>query len=659
MAVIEIAKIQVRRGQENTTGIPQLDPGEFGWAEDTEHLYIGKRIAEGASSDENSRILTETDYDNLFAIASGRGTSVASTSTYRYRNDLPYTTMMSTTTTIADKLDDFISLVDFGLQANTSTFVDIYDPLTVAIRDLYLREGSTSTAHRKILIPAGKYYANTDLPGRTPFALPPNITLIGEGSGMTFLYSQSTSTGLFATMYVEPTGQLRGVNYNGSSMETPSAGNGAKNVTLENMTIGWYDNTSSTRASLLYLDNVDKATMSDIRFHNRNPKFTEPNYGTAVSMSGSRGQGVEQCKNIIIDNCRFENIAIGVVSTGSVVHAIIKDSFFTNLNQGIISYTTTSTINAPSNFLISQNKFTDIASEAIFVGTSTNRVSHISDSNIFSGVGSGANGQGLTDYTTTATGAVIAFYGEGCVSINDYFQRHQFANTVTDASFYYNPLVNGRTTISNGAVYIKPVPSISTNITKFAIINGDQLLNIRYKLYDNGYNYSRSGFLTLNIAKPNDAVVTGTNLASVANINDTGLIIPNNSGTQAITTGDIVVSTIGIVTGTSVVNIVDQGATFAVTLSRNTISAIDTNTNINFIRSYPAFGSVSDYYDYSYTDLWVGASADQATPDANAVDSPHPYFYVTDPTQGYLQLRCQLNTSPENYTMEYQFDIQT
>ena len=44
MAIIEVAKIQVRRGQELQTGIPRLDPGEFGWAEDTEHLYIGKRI---------------------------------------------------------------------------------------------------------------------------------------------------------------------------------------------------------------------------------------------------------------------------------------------------------------------------------------------------------------------------------------------------------------------------------------------------------------------------------------------------------------------------------------------------------------------------------------------------------------------------------------
>ena len=61
MAILEIAKIQIRRGQENQTGIPQLDAGEFGWAEDTEHLWIGKSVAEGAPDNNNTRILTEGD----------------------------------------------------------------------------------------------------------------------------------------------------------------------------------------------------------------------------------------------------------------------------------------------------------------------------------------------------------------------------------------------------------------------------------------------------------------------------------------------------------------------------------------------------------------------------------------------------------------------
>ena len=66
MAILEIARIQVRRGQENITGVPQLDSGEFGWALDTQQLYIGNGLlAEGAPSEGNTRIMTEHD---LFAI---------------------------------------------------------------------------------------------------------------------------------------------------------------------------------------------------------------------------------------------------------------------------------------------------------------------------------------------------------------------------------------------------------------------------------------------------------------------------------------------------------------------------------------------------------------------------------------------------------------
>ena len=66
MAVIEISRIQVRRGQENQTGIPTLAGGEFAWAADTEHLYIGLRREDGGARDANVRILTENDAINVF-----------------------------------------------------------------------------------------------------------------------------------------------------------------------------------------------------------------------------------------------------------------------------------------------------------------------------------------------------------------------------------------------------------------------------------------------------------------------------------------------------------------------------------------------------------------------------------------------------------------
>ena len=69
MAVIEIAKIQVRRGQETITGLPQLDSGEFGWALDSQKLYIGNgSTEEGAPSIGNTEIMTEHTLPNLFSL---------------------------------------------------------------------------------------------------------------------------------------------------------------------------------------------------------------------------------------------------------------------------------------------------------------------------------------------------------------------------------------------------------------------------------------------------------------------------------------------------------------------------------------------------------------------------------------------------------------
>ena len=42
MAVVQISRIQIRRGQKNQgSGVPQLAGGEFGWAVDSRELYIG------------------------------------------------------------------------------------------------------------------------------------------------------------------------------------------------------------------------------------------------------------------------------------------------------------------------------------------------------------------------------------------------------------------------------------------------------------------------------------------------------------------------------------------------------------------------------------------------------------------------------------------
>ena len=68
MAIVQISKIQQRAG--NLVDLPQLDNGEFGWATDTNRLFIGK--TGNVYADENIEVLTS--YSNIsFSQINGSG----------------------------------------------------------------------------------------------------------------------------------------------------------------------------------------------------------------------------------------------------------------------------------------------------------------------------------------------------------------------------------------------------------------------------------------------------------------------------------------------------------------------------------------------------------------------------------------------------------
>ena len=77
MAVVQISKIQVRRGQKlSGIGVPQLSSAEFAWAVDSQELFIGNgSVLEGAPYVGNTKILTE--HDNILDLAAS----------YRFAND--------------------------------------------------------------------------------------------------------------------------------------------------------------------------------------------------------------------------------------------------------------------------------------------------------------------------------------------------------------------------------------------------------------------------------------------------------------------------------------------------------------------------------------------------------------------------------------------
>src|SRR6056300_1878922 len=135
MAVVQISRIQVRRGQsQQGSGVPQLASGEIGWAVDTRELYIGNgSVSEGAPAVGNTKILKQ--YDNLFSVAD----------TYIYKDDAGTVATggiggTDIQRTLQDRLDDRVSGRAFGLTGETSQVATTR--LQTAIDQLFINDAT-------------------------------------------------------------------------------------------------------------------------------------------------------------------------------------------------------------------------------------------------------------------------------------------------------------------------------------------------------------------------------------------------------------------------------------------------------------------------------------------------------------------------------------
>ena len=347
MAIIEVAKIQVRRGRENVTGVPQLDAGEFGWAEDTQHLYIGKRISEGAINDDNTRILTESDLENIFELInfSGQGVSVASTASYRYRDILPYNEFASTTTTIARKLDQFASLSDFS---DFTPSGDITQALRLAVRELYANSYLGTSTICPLKLPAGNFAISGVVD------LPPYATIIGDGPGVTTLFLNN-GTNIFRTVDALGNSYDDGMQYDAQASQF---------VNLSNMTLAYMPNNVND-FPLVSLDNTRNAVIDNVQFTTLGANISTSTFvstGTAITMRNSYGadESTVSCKDIQIKNCQFKNTRNAIEGIGMVSRPVIENNVFTNLQKALFLTSANTTTDVPVNVLVQNNKFTFI-----------------------------------------------------------------------------------------------------------------------------------------------------------------------------------------------------------------------------------------------------------------------------------------------------------
>ena len=150
MAVVQISKIQIRRGLKNSgIGVPQLSSAEMAWAVDTQELFIGNgSLVEGAPFVGNTKILTE--FDNILELASS----------YRF-TDSPQTATIirSEPRSLLSKLDEYVSILDFGAVPDGST--GCAEQFENAFEDLF--RNADDKFKKVLLIPNGTYLLERDI----------------------------------------------------------------------------------------------------------------------------------------------------------------------------------------------------------------------------------------------------------------------------------------------------------------------------------------------------------------------------------------------------------------------------------------------------------------------------------------------------------------
>jgi hypothetical protein len=519
MPIIEIALIQVRRGQEYQTGVPQLQPGEMAWAEDTENLYIGKRIVEGASNDSNSRILTDKDLSTIFQIAQASVAQANSSTAYRYRGDIPYGNqpgqLMSTTSTYANKLNNWVSLTDFNPVWPPFGTNDITTILQNAIGIIasnnissgVIFQNGTGVGSVPIKIPAGAWTISSTV------ALPPFTTLIGDGMGMTILtYSNAgnNSNPMFQT-----------VDANGFSFTegmATSNGQNSRLINLQNMTLQYPANFNST-STLISLDNAQDVYLSNLYIGNTNTTVSLGfGCGIRIRTSGNAPGDITLAtsNNINLNNIIFNGMTVALDNQGTVDKFTVKNSEFNWLKYAIRSSTTSTTVSG-INAVIENNKFENIANEAITIGTSSNVLSSyvISSNNSFRNVGNNYQGENIQ------ISSVIKFNDKGCQSVNDYFDRQ----VSTQDGVYMYPWVSGNATVSSGAAYTKTIPaSATTSILKIPFSSNNQLAIFNYTLSNT--KMTKTGQLNMNISTATIATANvSDNYNYTENISNASLLL--------------------------------------------------------------------------------------------------------------------------------------
>lgn len=387
MAVIQISKIQVRRGLQDN--LPQLASGELGWSIDTGNLYIGNgTVSEGAPLPGVTQILTSNN-DVLSAIQSYTFKGAESGYTSQTGPSLNAPIHRS----LQNKFDEQISARDFGAVGDGST--DDTTALQRAIDQVFPKNYYTTVGVRRVLhIPAGVYATSANL------LIPPYATIQGDGSRSTIIKLVSG---------YDPVIQFKDSRGNvGATIDTITS-DAPFQININNLTL----QTDQT-ADIASLDSCQIVTFSGVRFQGNNTDPVTSDAYSAVKLLDS----VAPTNKVTFDNCEFARITNAIWMEGDVYDVLVNNSKFDTLNRGIMLQDNGS---APYGVKVLSSTFDNIAFQAIYAyndSFTSNASSYTSAFNHFKSVG-------RSDGTVMDSGSVqttiLNFATPSSYSISDIF----------------------------------------------------------------------------------------------------------------------------------------------------------------------------------------------------------------------------------------------
>ena len=409
MAVVQISRIQLRRGRVGDSSPPILASGEMGSAIDTQELFIGNgAVSEGAPEVGNTKILTERD--NLFDL-------IGEYSLGKSGDTFSVTTGISPAQPIQrplqSKLDDFVTVRDFGADGDG----DDGGGIQRAIYELFLNQRA-GFENVELRIPAGTYLLSA------PLFVPPGAKIVGDGKGVTTLQLENgINTPIFQMVNStwDPNTQLQ---------DTTTVDNQSKNVIIKDMSL---DNTTNFGGCIL-LSSTINSVFENLHLTTAHDFAIDGLYTDGVTELSITDQGgikfdynagnAYPSENNKFINIEFENMVYGVDAPKNANYNLFEGCSFNNVGYGImfgevdgVSTRVIPTADyafAPKYNTVTNSYFNDVRREAWRISKGQyNR----SSSNTFLRVGNNGGSSAGNAWP------VLTFDDLHNKSDNDYFQR--------------------------------------------------------------------------------------------------------------------------------------------------------------------------------------------------------------------------------------------